>query len=51
MFTDQDLNQIREHGLQLSDVEYQIEKFKKGFPPTVLEAPALRRKRYAQTFR
>ena len=32
MFTEQDLKQIAAHGLNVKDVERQIENFKKGFP-------------------
>lgn len=41
MFNEQELQQIKEHDLKLSDVEYQIDKFINGFPPTRLEAAAL----------
>lgn len=41
MLTEKDHSQIAEHGLNLEKVEEQIENFKKGFPPAVLERPAI----------
>lgn len=40
MFTESDLKQIEIHQLDLKDVNYQIDKFKKQFPPTLLAAAA-----------
>ena len=41
MFSDNDLKQISSHELSLEIVSKQIEQFKIGFPPTLLQAPAL----------
>ncbi|WP_421874383.1 DUF4301 family protein [Marinoscillum sp.] len=40
MFTESDLKQIADHQLDLNDVNYQIDKFKNGFPPTELSRAA-----------
>jgi hypothetical protein len=40
MFTDKDLQQLKEKGIDLSTVENQLENFKKGFPYINLAAPA-----------
>jgi hypothetical protein len=40
MFSETDLAQISDHGLSVDTVKKQIENFKKGFPPSVLAAPA-----------
>jgi hypothetical protein len=41
MFNPKDLTQISDHPLKIEDVNYQIEKFKNGFPPTMLQAPSV----------
>lgn len=41
MFTETELKQISDHQLKLDDVNYQIDKFKNGFPPTRLAAAAV----------
>ncbi len=40
MFTDKDLKQLKEKGIEISTVEKQLENFKKGFPYVRLAAPA-----------
>ncbi|MBC8320223.1 MAG: DUF4301 family protein [Bacteroidetes bacterium] len=40
MFTEKDLQQIKDKGLTSEQIELQIENFKKGFPFIVLSAPA-----------
>ena len=40
MFTEKDEKQIAEHGLSREQIDYQIEKFKSGFPPSDLVKPA-----------
>ncbi|HBX50193.1 MAG TPA: DUF4301 domain-containing protein [Bacteroidales bacterium] len=40
MFSKEDLSQIKERGIAVSDVESQIEKFKKGFPFLNIVKPA-----------
>ena len=40
MFTDKDLKQLKEKGIDISTVEKQLENFKKGFPYINLVAPA-----------
>ena len=40
MFTDKDLQQFKEKGIEVSQVERQLENFKKGFPFVRLAAPA-----------
>ncbi len=40
MFTDRDLQQLEEKGIDIKTVEKQLENFKKGFPYVVLVAPA-----------
>lgn len=41
MFTSEDKQQISDHGLDAGQVQYQIEKFISGFPPSDLIKPAL----------
>jgi hypothetical protein len=41
MFSQQDLAQIKQHGLTTETVDKQILNFKNGFPPSVLAAPSL----------
>ncbi len=41
MFTEKDEKQIAEHGLTREQIDYQIGKFKSGFPPSQLEKPAI----------
>ncbi len=40
-FTEQDKKQILNQGLSLEQVDYQIDKFKSGFPPSDLQKPAI----------
>ncbi len=40
MFTESDLKQIEQHPLDIKDVDYQVDKFKNGFPPTKLAKAA-----------
>jgi len=40
MFSDKDIQQIKSHGLNVNDVNHQIEMFKKGFPYTNIVKPA-----------
>lgn len=42
MFTEKDQQQIFNHDLRIDQVEFQIEKFVSGFPPSDLVKPALR---------
>lgn len=39
-FSDKDMDLIREKGISLESIEFQIENFRKGFPPISLVAPA-----------
>ncbi len=41
MLTEDNLRQIRDHGLSISAVEQQIKNFRNGFPPSDLAKPAL----------
>jgi len=41
MFTDKDLEQIKNKGIDIETVQHQIESFKKGFPPIHLHAAAI----------
>ena len=41
MFTEKDLEQIKNKGTDLETVHGQIENFKRGFPPIRLQAPAI----------
>jgi Domain of unknown function (DUF4301) len=41
MFTKKDLKQFRLKGISLETIESQLEHFRKGFPPVVLESPAV----------
>lgn len=41
MFSQADLQQIRDRGLSLDDINRQIRHFKEGFPPARLSAPAV----------
>ena len=41
MFSASDQQQITDHGLDFQTVETQIDYFKKGFPPSKLQAPAV----------
>jgi hypothetical protein len=41
MFTDQDLIQFRSKGISPETINQQLENFRKGFPPVILESPAV----------
>jgi hypothetical protein len=41
MFTDKDKRQFKSKGISLRTIEKQIDSFRKGFPPVLLEAPAI----------
>lgn len=41
MFTKEDLKQFRSKGISLETIESQLVHFRKGFPPVILEAPAV----------
>lgn len=40
MFTDHDLDQFRSKGISQETIERQLDNFRKGFPPVLLESPA-----------
>jgi len=41
MFIDQDFRQFRAKGISPETIEQQLENFRKGFPPVLLESPAV----------
>jgi hypothetical protein len=41
MFTEKDLKQFRSKGISIETIESQIDYFRKGFPPVILESPAV----------
>jgi hypothetical protein len=41
MFTEKDLQQFRSKGIPLETIEQQLDHFRKGFPPVLLESPAV----------
>lgn len=41
MFSDKDLLQFKAKGIPLKTIEFQLDNFRKGFPPARLDAPAI----------